>query len=172
MPDWGVKHNIEQLGDIEGDLRSMVKSAMQEIAEDVKDELTMSVERGDTAWPPLSETTRLMTGRDRPLVNTGDFVRAIRTQVGDNHASIGILIPKGETGKDLEVMSRVVEGGAYVKVTDKMRKFFAAKGRPLRKTTSVIYVPPRPVFNPSVGFIEDKLDEIFGEVLDNLVEIL
>jgi hypothetical protein len=169
---WGVKHNFSKLKNVEDDLKAMVKSSMGKLATEVKTELVDSVESGDTAWPPLSETTRFLTNRDRPMVGTGDFVRSIRTEVTGDKASIGILIPKGEKGQDMEAMARVAEGGAYVRVTEKMRKWFAAKGRPLRKTTSVIYVPPRPVFNPKTEFVEDKIDEIFGNVLNNLVEKL
>jgi hypothetical protein len=169
---WGVKHNIEDLEDITQELSGLVKSAMKELADDVKKELVESIEKGDTAWPPLSETTRMISGRDKPLVNTGELMRAIQVQAGDKEALVGILIPKGESGKDLETMASVAEGGAYIKVTDKMRTWFAAKGRPLRKTTTVIRVPPRPVFDPKVEFIEGKIDEIFGDVLDNVVELL
>jgi hypothetical protein len=173
MADWGVRIKSPKLNEnLERDLLGLVKPAIAELAEDVREELVRSVESGDTSWPPLSETTRFLTGRDRPLVGTGDFVRSIRSQVGDKSASVGVLLPKGETGRDMEAMARVTEGGADIMVTDKMRRWFAAKGRPLRKTTVVIKIPPRPVFNPSVGFIEENIDEIFGEVLDRLVELV
>jgi hypothetical protein len=171
MADWGVKVHFKPLNDISGELRPLIKSTMADLAKEVHTGIVDSIAAGDTAWPPLSETTKMISGSDRPF-SSGELARSIRTETTDDSAVVGILIPKGDKGNDMEIASNVAESGATIKVTEKMRKFFAAKGRPLRKTTSVIMVPPRPVFSANDEFVEGLVDEKFEEVLDQIVEMI
>ena len=171
MADWGIKVSFKPFKDISGELRPLIKSTMADLAKEVHTGIVDSIAAGDSAWPPLSETTRMISGSDRPF-SSGEMAKAIRTESDDDSATVGILIPKGDRGQDMEIAAAVAESGATIKVTDKMRKFFAAKGKPLRKTTSVIMVPPRPVFSINDEFVEGLVDEKFEEVLDQIVEMI
>jgi len=86
-------------------------------------------------------------GSSRPLVDTGALVgsligRALAWNVGE----IGVL-RKGPHTQNIAV---ILHFGAKVPVTDKMRRYFhwlASKNpkvKPLKKTTTVIVIPPRP----------------------------
>lgn len=72
-------------------------------------------------------------------------------------ARAGILKNKrypGEGGKEgisLVENALLQEYGATIRVTDKMRKWFAAQGCPLRKDKTSIVIPPRPFLRKALG---------------------
>lgn len=51
---------------------------------------------------------------------------------------------KYPNGLDVGKNALIQEYGAVIHVTDKMRKWFAAQGYPLKRTTTEIVIPPRP----------------------------
>jgi hypothetical protein len=166
-----IQANTNVIKDIEDELDIILEEAMKELAERVKTDIVESIDKGDDGWLQLSETTKFLTGRDRAH-SSGELARSIRAEVDGKTAKIGVLVPKGESGRDMLIAANVAENGAYIQVTEKMRDWFAARGKALRKTTSVIRIPPRPIFAPSSKKIDERIDEIFGDVLDQVVEIL
>lgn len=53
-------------------------------------------------------------------------------------------------GLDVAKNALIQEYGTTIHVTDKMRKWFAAQGYPLKKTTTEIVIPPRPFLRKSL----------------------
>lgn len=173
MAGWGCKVKTNGISGLIGFMRELkhevLEPAISHLADDIRDQLIASIDQGRSEWPPLSEVTKWLKGSDQMLVNTGDFKNSIQVEKDGAHALIGVLVPRGSKGQDMELIARVIEGGATIPVTDKMRKWFAAKGKPLRKTTAAIIVPARPIFNPSIRELDDRLDEVFGLYLDKFV---
>lgn len=168
MP-WGCKIDmVHDLSDMVEDLKLASEVGIYTLAHDIHKELVDRIEQGDQSWPPSSEVTKWLKGGEKPLVNSGDFKKAIEIRVDKQTAYVGILSPFGNRGQDMEMIARVIEGGAIIPVTDKMRGWFAARGFPLRKTTAAIIIPARPVFGPSIATLEEKVDEVFGPLLDEI----
>jgi len=91
--------------------------------------------------------TVAIKGSSRPLVDTGALVGSlIGRTLAWNVGEIGVL-RKGPHTRNIAV---ILHFGAKVPVTDKMRRYFhwlASKNpkvKPLKKTTTVIVIPPRP----------------------------
>jgi len=171
MADWGCRVKLGGLSDLtkfaESIRREIVQPAVTDAAFFVRDELIRSIESGRTEWPQLREITKWMKireGKDpRVLVGKSDFKNAIQVEVGVGKATVGMLMPKGSAGQDMEMIARVLEGGAVIPVTVKMRKWFAARGMNLKKSTTLLRIPERPLFNPSMTVLEDKLDELLDK---------
>lgn len=119
-------------------------------------------------WPRLSAITVAMKGHDKVLTDSGDFMRSIKRRVIGHIATVGVLTPIGPKGQDLELIAKVFSGGAVIRVTEKMRRFFAVKGMPLRRSTSIIRVPPRPVFEPAADDLDKEAKRVVGPMIDAL----
>jgi len=132
------------------------------------------IERGRSQWERLSNWTiliRLAQGRPSNRINldTGDYLRAIEVKKGENLvAEVGILNPKGPKGQDMEAIGRVMEGGATIRVTEKMRGWFASKGLHLKASTSHIFIPPRPVFGLATPEMDDATDKVVDPFLKEM----
>ena len=130
------------------------------------------IEKGRSEWKPLSAVTIALKGSTKLLVDSGDYQKAIQIQRGDESAEVGILVPHGSRGQDLEQIARVIEGGAAIKVTEKIRKLFATVGIFLRMDTRTLYVPARPVFAPAIEQMEEDLEKLMDPHIDALLETL
>lgn len=158
-------------------IQKQALAAAHDFGQQLYDEIMKWLDSGKQDWPRLSDVTTMLRaarnekntpgagedipqyGSQQPLVDKGSFKRAIQLEKDDAGAVVGILIPKGENGKDMEMIARIIEGGASIPVTDKMRSFLAAKGIHLRKTTRVLVVPARPLFNPAADLLDENLDK-------------
>lgn len=173
MASWGVRVRKPALNSsFEAEARFVQQLILEDLAEVVLVDLKKQIKDGDTAFP-LSELTKAMKQEDgddqRARVETGDFLRAIDKQVEAGKATIGILIPRGSKGQDMEMLARVMEGGATIRVTERMRKWFAAQGKPLRKTTMALRIPPRPVFDPVNDELGKQVDAVVGKYMDQIL---
>jgi hypothetical protein len=119
---------------------------------------------GDPSHPLAPATISLRAhGGTTPLNDTGKMLAA--AAVSFDYEGVTLYYD------DPEVASYASpnEYGAHVKVTPAMRAYLAAQGMPLKKTTTVIVVPPRPVLGPAtedtldvaVDIIEDELEKLF-----------
>ena len=142
---------------------------------------------GRPDWPSLSDATVMLRslrdekdtpksgenvlgkGSPQPLVDSGSFKRAIQLEKDDSGSALGILVPRDESGKDIQMIAEIMEGGALIPVTDKMRNYLATKGIHLRKTTRVISVPKRPLFNPAADLLDENLAEWLKPYEDNIL---
>ncbi len=107
-----------------------------------------------------ADLTILLKGSDRPLVDSGQLVKSIASDVRRwDLVLIGVLRNRVVTDKrgqkvGVKVIARALHDGATFKVTDKMRRLFFwlafgnddTKGvvKPLSPKTKTIVVPPRP----------------------------
>jgi len=144
----------------------VMSEGLNTLAQIIHKELLSRIDSGESGWPPLSQVTKWLKGSDQMLVDSGDFRKAIEYTVDGNKAYIGILNPRGSKDQDMELIARVIEGGAVIPVTPKMRGWFAAKGHPLRLSTVAIVIPARPVFAPSLTALDDRIEEVFSPLLD------
>ncbi|MEH6943391.1 hypothetical protein [Bacillus sp. JJ722] len=91
-------------------------------------------------------------------------------ELDKNQIKVGIL------GKDseLSMIAAVHEYGTEITVTEKMRKWFAANGFPLKKETTKIVIPERSFlrsgFDESVDDIAKKIEDLAPLVLQNQVD--
>ncbi|HUU58299.1 MAG TPA: hypothetical protein VMZ50_02045 [Phycisphaerae bacterium] len=123
---------------------------MRGLAEFAQERLQQGILGGRRGWPPLSEMTKEMKGHGKPLVDTGEFVEGITAWRDGKDWVAGI--PEDEA--ELLRIGEVHEKGAHVAVTDRMRRFFAAQGFPMRKATKFVRIPARPWFAPAEKEIE------------------
>ena len=173
MASWGVRVRKPTINSAFGsDVKYVQQLILEDLAEVVLVALKDQVKSGDTAFP-LSELTKALKQEDgddqRARVESGDFLRALDKQVEEGKATIGILVPRGSKGEDMEMLARVMEGGATIRVTERMRKWFAAQGKPLRRTTMALKIPPRPVFGVVDDNLGEQIDKVIGKYVDQIL---
>lgn len=116
--------------------------------------------RGKKSGSRNADLTILLKGSDRPLVNSGQLMKSITSEVRRwDLALIGVLRNRtvvDDQGRKSSVMlvAKALHDGATIKVSAKMRRFFFwlaygnddTKGivKPLKAKTKVITIPPRP----------------------------
>ena len=104
----------------------------------------------DKTYAANSAFTIAMKGSSTPLVDKGDLRRSIRTKVISwNTAFVGVLARTRVGGKSMVNVGSILHDGATIRVTPKMRLWFAAQAstlgmRPLSASTTVIRIPGRP----------------------------
>lgn len=110
------------------------------------------------AFQKNSPLTISIKGSARPLVDNGDLMKAVSHKlVAFDHIVIGVLKSQKKqnpnTGKadDLLQIAALLHNGVTVSVTPRMRRFFfrmadlqPGRWKPLKATTKVIVIPPRP----------------------------
>lgn len=115
----------------------------------LKDKVREFYEKGIPGHIELHPFTIKNKGHGQPLFESGELARSVRV----------LVIPKGRDRTDFTVTvapgkqsikASIAEHGAVLPVTPKMRRFLAARGLILRKSTKFITVPPRPVFQRAV----------------------
>lgn len=153
------------------------RKAAHDFGQRIYDEIMRWLESGRQDWPRLSDVTVLLRGAQgekntpksgepiqqrgstQPLVDKGNFKKAIQLSTDASGAVIGILVPRSDDGKDMQMIASIIEGGATLPVTDKMRAYLSAKGVHLRKTTRVLVIPARPLFGPAADLLDENLSE-------------
>ncbi|KKN36509.1 hypothetical protein LCGC14_0772950 [marine sediment metagenome] len=131
-------------------LEKNVKRSMTRIGVFGQSEIVDAIDR--KTFAPNAPLTVALKGHSTPLV--GEAPGALRQSIDFdvpkwNIVDIGVLRRRtqpGEDGKPDDVMdiAAAVHEGSTIKVTEKMRLFFAAIGHPLNPATTVIVVPGRP----------------------------
>ena len=178
MSDWEIKVTLPTM-DIpafQEHLEVISQLVVEDLAEIAYVSMQSFIDGQKEAFPQLSEVTKWFKQKKmqnpKVRVSTGDFLRALKMEVGDGKAEVGILVPKGSRGQDLEMIARVMEGGATVRVTSKMRNWFAAQGKPLKKTTMYLRIPARPVFAPAAAEVDDQIMKVVNGYLEDALRNL
>jgi hypothetical protein len=103
--------------------------------------------------------------------NNFDELRRNLEKINNSQIKVGFF---GELDSDMITIARVHEFGAEIKVTDKMRGWFAANGFPLKKETTKIVIPERSFlrsgFDENVGDINKKIRNLLPDVLEDTVD--
>lgn len=147
-----------------------VESAKRRLAEAVRVFLIAGIDTQRPEWLALHPVTKAIKGNDKKLIESGSFRAAMRVWKEGKDWFAG-LYPgtKGKEGQDLEIVGAVHEDGALVPVSDPIRKFFAAKGFPLKGETKFIFVPARPWFAPAVKEIEEFAPAIIDSLFEDIM---
>ena len=144
-----------------------VQAAQKNLANSAKGFIRGGIENQRAEWKNLHPLTVAIKGGEEILYETGAFFRAMKAWKEGNSWMAGLYPDsKGRKGQDHEMVGDDHENGVTVAVTPAMRRFFAAKGFPLRADTKFISVPPRKWFEPAMK----ELEEYAPQVLDPLVE--
>lgn len=171
-----LKISLEDAGEVDDLIKELTGAALEKtlvggVRQKVRDaatslhqKLLQNIDNGRPDWPELSEVTRELKGSDKPLNDSGTLRQAIQLRFVGETALVGI--PEGSAypdGTPVDLVAGVMEEGAVIKVTDRMRAFFGGRGFPLRKDTQVIVIPARPFFEPAV---KEFMDELVGMVAE------
>lgn len=107
--------------------------------------------------------TTALKGSSRPLVDSGDLVKAITNRPFTFQVVIGVLRKVAKrnklTGKidNIQDIAAILHNGITISVTPKMRRLFFAladenpKIKPLNPKTKVIVIPARPFMEAAVA---------------------
>lgn len=116
---------------------------------------------GRSEWPENHPLTQSLKGFNWPLMETGQMAQSITFITLERGSRIDYLVgfPAGPAAdKALRA-----EFGKTILVTDKMRRFMAWKGFPLKADTKAIFIPPRQIFQPAFddtrADIQDAADD-------------
>ena len=158
---WALKESFGKAG---GHYRKRLKDAMT---------------RGDFALTALSGMTTRGRTESRPplaMLNRLIFFKVRKIKRTFQELSLGYMAgAKGLSGKifwgkfTITQMAKMHEYGQRRRVTEKMRDQFARMGYPLKETTKLVTIPPRPVIQlfwqryktEIPKYIEDAFFEIF-----------
>lgn len=149
----------------------LVEDAKRRLAEATRVFLIAGIDTQRPEWLALHPVTKAIKGNDKKLIESGSFRASMKVWKEGKDWFAG-LYPgsKGSEGQDLEIVGAVHEDGALVPISDPIRKFFAAKGFPLRGDTKFIFVPARPWFAPVVAEIEVFADTILDPLADEIMK--
>lgn len=125
---------------------------------------------GEGNYASNSVITIAIKGSSRPLVDTSGLVASITHAVPKwDIAFIGVLKSVAKTSEDgrkydLLNVAFILHEGATIKVTQKMRNFFAMMARenpgrwfPMNPGTKVIHIPRRPFLEPAESEAMEKI---------------
>lgn len=151
---------------------------INEVAEKIVDDVAVSMHEHAVGgilmtrrdWEPLHPMTVAMKGFDKPLIEKGDLLRSIEMDRDGLVAYVGVMTKTGSRGQDLGLVASVMENGATIPVSEKMRGWFLHQGFPLKASTVAIRIPARPFLAPAADETEEDLDTIVGKHADELVE--
>ncbi len=131
-------------------LEKNIKRAMTRIGVFGQSEIVDAIDR--KIFAPNAPLTVALKGHSTPLV--GEAPGALRQSIDFdvpkwNIVDIGVLRRRTQPGgdgkpDDIVDIAAAVHEGATIKVTEKMRLFFAAIQHPLKASTTVIVIPGRP----------------------------
>ncbi len=124
------------------------------------------------SWKPLTPFTKGRKGHSYILIDTKGLYKSfnwaiISAQTGPGMGEVWVGIIKDPRNATL---MNIHEHGARIRVTPKMRGFLHHIGLHLRKGTSVVVIPPRPVFGPVMDREQDNVMDSFVEMFDELLE--
>ncbi len=117
---------------------------------------------------PLHEWTKTRKAAKRQdartLIATGAYVSAIgviEARVGKGYLYRVAFTEKSHPGGiSYEKLFRILEYGARIRVTEKMRGYLHFKGMHLKKTTQFIVIPSRPHFMPTILRVRRELRKL------------
>lgn len=157
-------------GSLQARLDAAMPGMVKAVAETMQRKVVANIENGRPDWPALSGMTVELKGHRQPLVDSGELLRSIQIQYVGETALVGI--PDGMKRSDGAAMDEIaarMEDGTTFEVTEKMRRFFAAKGVSLRAETRFLVVPSRPFFEPAVEETREDLPEILEPFLKGIL---
>ena len=183
----GLNETLSKLAKLPRDADHARKSALRGIGYEIRGEMKKFIQSGGDGWKPLSPLTKKFrqnkTGKwsrkannNSPLFNLGKFTRY---SLDDSGNSVSIFMGKNKKGKADKFLQNVAERaefGKRIAVTKKSRRHIAAtrNGRQknaqlgedyfaLKKTTTQIEFPKRPIFAPVFRKVAPKVPKWFRD---------
>jgi hypothetical protein len=141
-------------------LRATVRKATMKVGLVAEGAIKTAITNGD--FVKNRPMTVALKGSDRPLVDSGELLKAITSEVEDwDRVVVGVIKDQTVQGKDgkpdsIKSIAGILAHGATIKVTPEMRGFFAAQARrfqrgeikrpwrPLSPDTKLIVIKKRP----------------------------
>jgi hypothetical protein len=145
------------------------RRAGERSAQLIKTKMEEFLLEGRAEWPENHPITVSMKGFNWPLMETGQLAQSITITTIERGSRIDYLIgfpPGPAADKALNA-----EFGKTIVVTDRMRRFMAANGFPLKSDTKVLFIPPRQLFQPAFdesrkevqAAADDELEKTYSE---------
>ena len=147
-----------------GNSRKNISAAAKSLGWFMQKEIKKGVRSGSPGGATFQER--------RPYGVRAALGNAARTWYGRMRNAIGYqyydgILRIGWTSKTASMYGKKQEFGNVTKVTDEIRRKFARAGYPLRKDTTEIILPERPVFDPMAGelypqvapYVQQKINE-------------
>jgi len=147
--------------------RETVKGIAEAAADDIRSRIEQQNVKGmgglafgrprtfSTPLNPFTLREKAEKGQDsRTLIATGAYLNSIgAVKVTDTKKKITYRVGYKQTmhpgGLPMSVLGRILEYGAKIEVTPKMRAYLNWKGLHLKATTKYIIIPSRPHFQPT-----------------------
>jgi len=131
---------------------------MEKASQVVVKQIKKNILKGGNPTHPLHPVTIALKGTGTPLIEKGRMLRGVGYRVKGNVSDIGWHSDPGAAAA-----AAVADEGATIRVSDSMRKLFAASGFPLRASTTTLSVKPRPITTDVLEEVTDsgKLEKAF-----------
>ena len=143
------------------EVRGIAEAAREELVERIEKQNVPNMggtrfgkpRRFSTPLHPFTLRQKEKKGQDpRTLIATGAYVNAIgviETKKGKGYTySVGLTEETHPGGLPMEQLGRILEYGARIRVTPKMRAYLHWRGLHLKKETEFITIPSRPHWGP------------------------
>lgn len=104
-----------------------------------------------------------------PLFDSGQLADSVDVVLVESARDNSIDAYIGFSDPQMSMLALILEFGKSLVVTDRMRRHMAARGLKLKADTTVIFIPPRPFFEPSFDLNKDKLRAIATEEIERAV---
>ena len=181
MAPWGIKISTTggkqspkqftaELDSMARKTDAVMEAIVGALAKYLHETLLRTLDTGRSEWLPLSYVTKMLKGSPVKRIDSGAFKEMLKVRQEGMTAWVGIMDKYDKEGRDLELIARVQEGGANIRVTEAMRAWFAAQGFPLKRTTQSIVIPPRPLFGLVADESTEHLEEVVERELDRLTK--
>lgn len=131
------------------------------IQRDIKDSIYVGGVPGET-WLPLTgfQQHRIFDQAEgRPVLPRPHHFGGLINAVAYRHNPDRMAVTIGWTSPHSASLAQLLQEGFTVQVSDKMRRKFAAAGRPLRKDRSTIRVPGRELIRPLFMAVKSEIPQ-------------
>jgi hypothetical protein len=105
---------------------------------------------GNATSSPLHPMTISLKGHKHPLINTGNMIKTVKATVTRHRVDIGWANAKANK------TAAIADYGITIPVTEGMRRLFAGKGFPLKSSTTLLRVKPRPITGTAIQQMFDN----------------
>jgi hypothetical protein len=163
-------------------IRIALKSAARKNAILILKEIKKGIRNqapGGLVFTPLHELTIMEKSQikgvgnvksNQALIRHGDLINALMYFV-DEDGSFKVGFQEGATnryGININMIAAGLEKGFTIGVTENLRNYFAAQGRPLKASTTHLDVPARPFFEPVLKKYRDDIILNYVIALDSV----
>jgi|GEM_PF-1189504 hypothetical protein len=155
------KNNIPKLV---ADFEKILDRVAAKIAMYLEQKILDKMESGDASWPELHPFTVSRKGSTKAWIDTGELRNQITHRITGKSMSRTIKVGIFQSKKAF--IALVLEEGATIRVSERMRKFLHAQGLHLKQSTSELHIPPRPLFTLVFDMEEEKILKIARQALE------